>query len=329
MILSKTPLRLTLGGGGTDLPSWYENNGSFLISMTIDKYIYVNVSFREYDKKIWLSYSKNEVVNNVDQIKNKYLKECLKNYYIKKGIEIHTISDIPGNSGLGSSGAFLVGVNAALDKLFSRKINLKNIAERSCKIESENLKRNTGKQDQFSSTFGGLNTIEINRTGNVKIKKMVLKKNILNEFNKNILLYFSGEYRNANKILTSQKNNIQNKQKTRNIMSEIQDIGYQSYYCLKKGMLNEYGYLLDKHYEIKRKISLDMSSKKLNTIYDYGKSNGSIGGKNIGAGGGGLFMFYVPKYNQKKFRKAMSSKKLIELNWNFEKKGVTLFKFSS
>ena len=327
MIVSKTPLRLSLGGGGTDLPSWYKKNGSFLISMTINKYIYVISSLREYDKKIWLSYSKNEVVNKVNQIKNKYLKECLKFYNLEKGLEIHTISDIPGNSGLGSSGAFLVGVNAALDKLFSKKINLKNIAERSCMIESEKLKRNTGKQDQFSSTFGGLNKIEVNKSGKVSIQKIPIKKDILKKLNSNILLYFSGEYRDANKILTSQKNNINHKKSTRDIMSEIQEIGYLSYNSLLEGDLNQFGQLLDRHYNLKRKISSNMSSKKLNQIYDYAISNGSIGGKNIGAGGGGLFMFYVAKNKQTEFREAMMSKKLIELRWSYESKGVRLIDF--
>ena len=158
---------------------------------------------------------------------------------------------------------------------------------------------------------------------------MKVNEEVLKKFNRNVLLYFSGEYRNANKILTSQKRNIQKKASTREIMKEIQDIGFQSYDCLKKGKLQDYGYLLDKHYELKRRISSDMSSNKLNDIYEYGKSNGSIGGKNIGAGGGGLFMFYVPSSNKKKFRKAMNNKKLVELKWNFEKNGVTLFKFST
>lgn len=329
MILTKTPLRITLGGGGTDLPFWYKNHGGFLISMTINKFVYVTASFREYDKNIWLSYSKNEVVKNINKIKNQYLKECLKYYKIKKGIEIHTISDILGNSGLGSSGAFLVGVNAALNSLYSKKINLKEIADKSCFIESIKLKRNTGKQDQYSSAFGGINTMIINKSGDVTIKKFDINKNIINKLSNNLLLYFSGEYRDANKVLTSQKNNISKNFTASSIMSEIQDIGYESHKALLKGNLNRFGKLLDQHHNLKRKISKDMTSSKLDRIYDYAMSSGSIGGKNIGAGGGGLFMFYVPKSYQVKFRKAMQEKKLLELKWSYEPKGVKLFDFRS
>ncbi len=320
MILTKTPLRISLGGGGTDLPVWYKNHGSFLISMTINKYIYVTATKRKYDNRIWLSYSHNEIVQNISKIKNEYLKACIKKIKKPGGLEIHTISDVPGSSGLGSSGAFLVGVNSALMKLYNIKYNKKYLAELSCEIEMDELKKDCGKQDQYSSVYGGINSININTKGKVRINNIKINEEILKKFNNNIKIYFSGQYRDSNKVLSDQKEKLR-KKNYQVLMSEIQEIGKESYKSLIKGDLNNFAKLLNKHQKIKNNLSKYMTNNYLNQLFDFGLESGATGCKNIGAGGGGLFMFYVPKKNHTNFANEMKRKKLVELKWKFEKKG--------
>ena len=321
MIISKSPLRITLGGGGTDLPAWYKKHGCFLFAMAINKFVYVTISKRFNDNKIWLSYSNTEAVNNINLIKNNYIKSCLSKIKNVKGIEIHSISDVPGNSGLGSSGAFLVSLNHALYKYYNISFDKKKIAEESCHIESEVLKKNTGKQDQYMATYGGLRTLEIDKKGNTSIKLIKINSNIIENLEDNTLLYFSGVYRSASNILQKQQKNIQEQSSTVDYMHMIQEIGYKSFEAIKQGNLDTFGMLLNDHHNIKKKLSSLMSNNKLDKIYSTAMDYGALGGKNIGAGGGGVFMFYVPKNQQIKFRIKMKKIGILEMNWKFNPLG--------
>ena len=205
MIIVRAPLRITLGGGGTDLPVWYKKNNSFLSFLSINKYIYVTISERNYDKKIWLSYSKNECVDKISQIKNEYIKICFKRFGFKKGIEFHSMAEIPSQSGLGSSGSFLVATNLALNEFFKIKLNKKKLAELSCEQEMNYLNKSTGKQDQYAAVFGGFHTMNINKKGKVDITKIDQTKIDMNSFKNNILLYYTNIFRSSEKVLSSQK----------------------------------------------------------------------------------------------------------------------------
>ena len=326
MIIAKTPLRITLGGGGTDLKAWYKKNGGFLFALTINKFIYTTISKRFNDNDIWLSYSKNEVTKNIKDIKNEYIKACLKKFPQAKGIEIHSISDVPGKSGLGSSGSFLVGLNNCLGNFYKLNYSKKDLAEISTKIESEELKKNSGLQDHYMASFGGIKKLIISKNGNTKISNINISDDRLNFIQNNIFLYFSNQYRNASKILKNQQRNISTKKDVEKYMHKIQKIGFSSYECLIKGDLEKYSYYLNRHYDLKKNTSKYMSNNKLNDFYSYALENGATGGKNIGAGGGGVFLFYVPKKNQLRFKEKMSKINTPELKWKYQKNGSEIIK---
>lgn len=323
MIYIKAPLRLSLGGGGTDLPWWYKKNSGYLISVAINKYVHIIGSKRLYDNKIWLSYSKNEIVRNVEQIKNEIFRESLKLKKIKEGIEIHSISDVPGNSGLGSSGAFTAGLIYFLEKYKKQIINKKKIAEESCNIEMSNLKKSSGKQDQYISTYGGFKEIKINKKGLVKIKNINLNKKIIKKFNDSMFLIHTNISRKSENVLKSQKNQFfLDKKNISKVMNQIQKIGYKTKKILLQGNVIALGKLFDIHWNLKKKLSPIMSSKLISNIYQEAKNNGAIGGKIIGAGGGGYFLFIVNKKNKKKFFSFLKKKKLTNLPFEFEKSGI-------
>lgn len=323
MIYIKAPLRLSLGGGGTDLPWWYKKNSGYLISVAINKYVHIIGSKRLYDNKIWLSYSKNEIVRNIGKIKNEIFRESLKLKKIKEGIEIHSISDVPGNSGLGSSGAFTAGLIYFLEKYKKQIINKKKIAEEACNIEMSILKKSSGKQDQYISTYGGFKEIKINKKGLVKIKNINLNKKIIKKFNDCMFLIHTNISRKSENVLKSQKNQFFfDKKNISKVMKQIQKIGYKTKKILLEGNVNALGKLFDIHWNLKKKLSPIMSSKLISNIYKEAKNNGAIGGKIIGAGGGGYFLFIVNKKNKKKFFSFLKKKKLTNLPFEFEKSGI-------
>ena len=327
MLYVKSPLRLTLGGGGTDLPWWYKKNGGYVISASINKYIHVMGNKRTFDDKIQLSYSKNEVLNNTYQIKNEIFKECLEEFKIKKGIEIHTMSDVPGNSGLGSSGSFISAINYFLNIYTNKKLNRYNIANLSCKIEMKNLKRNCGKQDQFISTFGGIKEFFISKNGKVEVKKLKVKKEIINKLQNSMLIFYTKQTRSSEKILSSQKKQFNIKKYSKNqIMRDIQEIGYQTKKYFLKGDIDNLGLLCKEHWELKKKLSPFMSNSFINKVYENGINNGAEGGKILGAGGGGYIMFYVKENNKNKLINSIKEFNLPRLKWQFDLNGVRQIK---
>jgi len=327
MIYVIAPLRISLGGGGTDLPWWYKKNSAYLISVSIDKYVHIIGSKRVYDNKIWLSYSKTEIVNKISQIKNEIFKEVLNLEKIKPGIEIHTISDVPGHSGLGSSGAFTAGL-IYFSKLFKKnKIIKKKIAERACRVEMDLLKKSSGKQDQYISVYGGFKEIKINKKGEVKIKKIKLKKKIITRFNKSMFLVHTKISRKSDIVLKSQKKNFVKKKKIiGDIMHKIQKIGIRTKKVLTDGNVVGLGKLFDEHWFLKEKLSTMMSNPSISNIYKKAKKNGAIGGKLLGAGGGGYFLFIVLKKNKRKFFSFLNKNKLVNLPFKFDQYGIRKFK---
>ncbi len=323
MIVVRSPLRITLGGGGTDLPVWYKNNKSFLIFLAINKYIYVTINERNYDNKIWLSYSKIESVDKILDIQNEYIKICLKRFSKVRGLEFHSISEIPSSSGLGSSGSFLVASNYALNQYYKVKMSKYALAELSCKQEMHDLSKSTGKQDQFAATFGGFKKMNIDRKGKVTLSSMEINNNDFSKFKNNILLYYTNIFRSANNVLKNQSKNIEKNNKVSNYMNEIQKLGYESHNAILNKDYDEFGKILDTHYKYKRKTSKMMSNTVLDNLYEYAIKSGALGGKTIGAGGGGIFMFYVPKKHQKKFRSKISETGMREISWDIDNVGVT------
>ena len=321
MIIARVPLRISLGGGGTDLFHWYTKHKSFLVTSTINKFIYVTISNRDLTKDYWLSYSKIENLKQKNKIKHSIVKKILYKYLKNKGLEVHTISEVPSNSGLGSSGALSVGLIQSLIHQTKKTISTQELAEKAVNIEMQLNKKAAGKQDQYASAYGGFIKLYIDKKGKTYVKKLNISKKKLEEFEKNIFLIYIKNRRYTYQILKEQSKLIKNKPSKINIMKKIQEIGYKSCEVLEKGKIDDYGYLLDEHWKLKKSIGGFMSNPNVNVLYKEFKKTGVTGGKIIGAGGGGFLMVYVPKKNKIKFKKYIKRKKLDIFNWNFYSKG--------
>ncbi len=322
MIFSRAPLRISIGGGGTDLPSYYLKKNGFLISAAIDKYIYITLG-QTFNKKFLLKYSDFEEVNNIKKIKHPLFRETLKDLKIKTPVNISSHADIPSGSGLGSSGCFTVALIKALAEIEGKKMTKKEIAERACNIEIKKLKEPVGKQDQYSSAFGGLRSYKFMKTGEIIVKKINIKPKKLINFKNSLSIYFTGILRNSYDILKTQdqKTKIMDKDMILNL-DRVKEMGMDTKHILEKGNLQDYGYLLNDHWNFKKKRSSRMTNKFINRLYDFGLNNGAIGGKLIGAGGGGFLIFFSK--NSKQLDQAFKKIKINKVNFKFDFEGVKL-----
>lgn len=324
MKIVRAPLRITFGGGGTDLPGWYREHGGFLVTAAIDKYIYVTGSKRVYDEKIWLSYSKVEVCDKADEIHHELFRCSLGRFDYPLGIEIHSISELPGNTGLGSSGAFLVAVIKLLSEIEPRALSLQDIAEMACDVEMNELGRNSGKQDPYAAAYGGITALHIDRSGHVQVEPLHLGNRTLRNLGNNIRLYSTGITRASEEVLKYQNQNLSDKKRSLvEAMTRIQEIGYESRDCLLAGDTDGFGHLLHEHWEVKKSMSDKMSAPTIDALYNYAMAHGALGGKVIGAGGGGFLMVYVPTPKLADFDEAMNQLGCQELEWRFADTGVT------
>jgi len=306
MIISKTPLRISLIGGGTDLKDFYKNNLGHVISTTIDKYIYVIIKER-FDDKIVLHYTENEIIEEVDQIKHELIKESLKKVGITKGIEIITLADIPSKgTGLGSSSALTVGLLNALYTYKGIQATQEKLAKEACEIEIEILKKPIGKQDQYIAAYGGLKKFTFLKDETVEIKSFNLNGNERKALGSNLLLHFTYITRDANIILDKQKNNIEDKKKEllliSNLVSNVEKaIETKNYKVI--------GEVLRLNWEAKKSLTDNITNTAIDEMVNKALNNGATGCKIAGAGGGGFLLSYVPREKQDCYRKAMSKYK--------------------
>ncbi len=323
MIICRSPLRISLGGGGTDIPSFYKRYEGKVIAAAINKYVFTTI-ITPYVDGIFLKYSISENVKNINNIKHPIIREVLKNYKkVSKRIEITTLADVPSGTGLGSSGSFTNSLIKALNELQGLKINNLDLAEEACKIEINNLKRPVGKQDQYISSVGGLKSFKFKHNGKVIVKNLDIKKNTLNKLEENLLLFFTGFTRSSTKILKKQDNQTKNSQKK--IISnlhEVKKIGEQTEKLFKTGNLFDFGELMNYHWKKKLERSKEISNEKINFMYDQALKNGAVGGKLVGAGGGGFLMFYAS--DKEKLRSKMKSLKISELDFKFDFEGTKI-----
>ena len=314
MIVSKTPYRISFFGGGTDYPSWFKENTGKILSTTIDKYVYL--SLRDlgpyFDYKHRIIWSKVENVNNAKFIKHNVVREMLEYFKIKNGVEIHYQGDLPARSGMGSSSSFVVGLmNAFLIKK-KMKLSKMDLAKKSIMFEHKILEEIVGIQDQISASFGGFNKIDIKRNGTFGVKKIKINKNV-NKLDKNLILLFTGIHRTANEIAGQYVSKL-NKDK----IIEMKEINFQveeAEQLLIKNKFDDFGRLLNEGWKLKRSLSKVISNKKIDNLYEFSMNNGALGGKLLGAGGGGFMLLYVPYHKQKKFFKKI--KHVINVPFNF------------
>lgn len=321
MIISRSPLRISLGGGGTDVPSYYKEHGGFLIAAAIDKYVYASV-MRPFTRGIYLKYSKLEQVQQIINVEHPIIRECLREMKLRTPqIEITTLADIPSGTGLGSSGSFTTALLKALYVHYRRNIHPKELAELACKIEIEKLGEPIGKQDQYIAAFGGITTFTFKKDGSVEVEPLKISMDTLHKLEDNLLLFFTGITRSASSILSDQniKTKVNDKEMLENL-DFIKDLGYQSRDALITGDALKFGELMHVHWQHKQLRSKEISNEFINNAYDKGIMNGAVGGKLVGAGGGGFLMFYCSE--KENLRKAMMELGLEEVRFKFDFEGT-------
>lgn len=314
MILSRAPTRITLGGGGTDLKSYYSKYGGFLIAGAIDSYCTILANKRFYDN-IRLSYSQMEIKDEVADIDHRIFRAALELIGVEKGIELHSTADVPAGCGLGTSSSFTVALLNALHAYNKDFVTQKQLAEEACHIEIDALAEPIGKQDQYIAAFGGLTCLTFDKNGEVLVEPLRISREALDQLESNILLFFTGRERSASEILCEQDKKCQqdNSEMIQNL-HQIKEIGLETRKCLERGQVNILGELLHVHWEIKKKRSQKMSDSFVDECYEVARKNGAAGGKLIGAGGGGFFMFYCNNNNSDKPR-LMEAMQKMGLRW--------------
>jgi D-glycero-alpha-D-manno-heptose-7-phosphate kinase len=321
MIITRTPFRMTLGGGGTDLPSFYREHGGYILAVAIDKYMFLNVNTPIVDDKIRVRYNSSEMVDHVDEVQHTLAREALRYFGVTSGIEVVSIADIPAGTGLGSSSSYLVGLLNALHTLLQDQATPQKLAEEACHIELDVLQKPIGKQDQYMAAFGGLTALDIKRDGRVCVKRMDLDVDLVESLEHNILMFFTNEMRDATGILKKQDGATRSKDSVViRSLREIKDIGTEISDAISKGNLRRFGELLDVHWQSKKRLSEGISTPQIDAWYELAKQNGAIGGKISGAGGGGFLMLYCEE-NRAGLRKAMRSAGLRELKFRFDFEG--------
>jgi len=323
MIIGRSPLRITLGGGGTDLPSYYRLFGGFLISAAIEQYVYTTIHKTTSDDII-LRYSKIERVKNVDEISHPIIREALKLTGITNtGIEITSLADQPAGTGLGSSGSFTVALLRTLYKFKKQLISPQQLAEMACHIEIDLLKEPIGKQDQYISAYGGLTVFDFNKDDTVEARSLNINDDVLNELENNLIMVSTGFHRSASMVLKEQddKSKLLDMKMIDNL-HYVKDLGYKSEEALERGNLYEFGKIMDQHWQHKKKRSGIMSNPDIDAWYELAMNNGAIGGKLIGAGGGGFLLFYTE--DKTNLKKVLHQANLREVPIRFDYEGTKI-----
>src|SRR4051794_7755838 len=293
MIVSRAPVRFSLGGGGTDLPAYSERFGGYLVSAAIDKYIYVTANKR-FHRDIRLAYSRTEIVPSVDRIEHRIFREALRMTGIEHSIELGSVADLPANSGLGSSSSFTVALLNALHTYKREFVSSRQLADEACTIEIDRLGEPIGKQDQYIAAFGSVTAFTFGTDGSVEVEPVPVRDEVLDELETNLVIFWSGVERPASVVLSEQGRRLRELEAdVIERMHSIKEIGREVYRLLVVGDIDRYGELLHHHWTQKRKLASKMTDATLDEHYEAARAAGAIGGKLMGAGGGGFFMLYA------------------------------------
>jgi D-glycero-alpha-D-manno-heptose-7-phosphate kinase len=328
MIIVKIPFRLPLGGGGTDLPAYYKNWECQLLTATINKFMYVSINKPIAGNAIKLYYKYTESVDPsaVGSIKHDIIRETLKLYYVDFPLEIGSMAEIDAQTGMGSSSAFTVALLAGLNALKHIYFSPMELAELACHIEMDLVGKPIGKQDQYATALGGINQLNIDKKGKVTVNPLILSDDVILEIENRLVMFVTPITRDANVILGEQSQKISSgaNNETNLCMHEIKRIGIQIKDALISGDMDLFGNLLNEHWITKKKVSKEMSNVFIDRWYDLAMANGALGGKIMGAGGGGLFLFCVENGKRKQLRKAMEAEGLKNMDFRFEFNGVKI-----
>ncbi len=325
MIVTRTPFRVTLGGGGTDLPSYYSRHGGFVFAMGIDKFMYIMVNAPIVDRKIRLHYSRSETVDRLDEVQHELAREALRLHDIQDRIEISSMADLPDGTGLGSSGAYLVGVLTALHHYRRDFVPLQAVAEEACRIELDILGKTIGKQDQYMAVFGGLTVLEIDPDGTVKPHAVELPSGSADAFVANTHLYYTGVRRDAVEVLRDQNSALLSadgrRRQVEGSLHRIKEIGQRVLEAISAENFDDWGRLLHEHWLQKQQLSARVSLAQVDELYAHVRQEfGVLGGKLAGAGGGGFLMLYAPR-EHRRLERFMEARGMTRLHYKIEHEG--------
>jgi len=317
MILSRTPFRVSFIGGGSDLPFYFQKHGGAVISTTINKYMYITLHQR-FHKGYRVCYSTTEECVSVDLIKHDIVRELIKKSGIIDNLEVTSIADIPAGSGLGSSSSYTVGLASVL-LAYKRKFPLKNeLAEIACDLEINILNKLIGKQDQYAAAYGGLNLIEFRKDNKVSVTPILMDQDKLSEMESRFLMFYTGDQRSADKILSKQVSNLEKNQSHIDSTTKLVELTYELFNQLNENNIEDIGSILDQGWQIKKSLSDDITNDYVNTLYDKALDAGADGGKLLGAGGSGFILIYANKKYHTSIRNALQ---LRELSFSFDTQG--------
>jgi len=327
MIISKTPFRISFFGGGTDYPVWYRDNEGAVLSTTIDKYCYITVRYLPpfFPHKYRIIYSKIETVKTIEEILHSAVRETLRVLHVSQGVEIHHDGDLPARTGMGSSSAFTVGLLNAIYALKGTMISKDRLSREAIHIERDILKENVGVQDQIATAYGGFNKIRFNGDDEFRIEPIILPKEKIVQLEGHLMLYFTGFSRIASEVAKIQIKNTPQKTKELSLMYQMVD---EAIDIMKQGRnILEFGKLLNESWQIKKTLSNKISNSKIDSIYETAIKAGAVGGKLLGAGGGGFILFFVPPRNRSRVKKALTN--LLEVPFTFETSGSQIIYYNT
>jgi D-glycero-alpha-D-manno-heptose-7-phosphate kinase len=319
MIITRTPLRITLVGGGTDLPSYYEQFRGVVLSAAISKYIFIAIN-RTFTPDYFLKYSALERVGEARRIEHPIIREALLQHGVEPSVEIVSTADIPSGTGLGSSGAFTVGLLRAIYAMRRDHVSASEVAEEACRIEIEQLSRPVGKQDQYVAAFGGLKTYTFEPDGTVTVTPLAVSSETFYDLEEHLLMFFTGYSRDADQVLAEQRSKSTARDPAMiDNLHFVKELGLRSKAALEHGDVEGFAALMHEHWEHKKKRSASMSNPNIDRWYEVGRANGAIGGKLVGAGAGGFLLFYTR--DPRRLRMAMAAEGLTEVRFTFDNDG--------
>jgi D-glycero-alpha-D-manno-heptose-7-phosphate kinase len=323
VILTRAPLRIPLGGGGTDLPSYYSRYGGFVLSAAINKYVYISVNRPQVDDLIRVKYSKSETVTDLGEVQHDLVREAMRLTGVERGVEIVSMADVPAGTGMGSSGSFLVALLRALHAFNREHVPPGRLAEEACRVEIDIVGSPVGKQDQYVAAFGGIAAFEIAPGGEVTVTPAKFSNHLLDEMRSSLLLFYTGLQRPSMDILEDQKHDtVGAKDDVVRSLHLIKGLGMEIRVALEAGDLSRAGELMDVHWQQKKVRSGKISSPQIDRWYEVARDGGALGGKLIGAGGGGFFLFLCPNSHKGRLRQVMAAEGLREMPFDFDFEGA-------
>jgi D-glycero-alpha-D-manno-heptose-7-phosphate kinase len=322
MLITRTPLRVTLGGGGTDLPSYYEPYGGMVLSAAISKHVYISIN-KTFTDDYFLKYTALERVDKVEQVAHPIIREVLRAHDIGPALEIVSTADIPSGTGLGSSGSFTVGLLKAVHAVQRDHVSAADLGREACEVEIDRLGRAVGKQDQYIAAFGGITRFDFRSDGAVDVVPTMISDETVHDLESHLLLFFTGYARNAEQVLGEQRSRSREGDQTMiDNMHFVKDLGARSLAALEAGQTDEFAALMHEHWQHKKKRSEAMSNPRIDHLYEVGLAHGALGGKLVGAGAGGFLMFYAD--DVRSLRAAMRDEGTSEMHFTFDHDGSTV-----